>query len=323
MARSTSSAPAPAISSRSAQSLVRSKNALNTARSAQERKGSRWPPKSSQRARAAAASWNAVVSRKTSTGVPSHQRRTWPSRWRRRSCSSVASTGSGRATTTSSARSAGTNTLTSMSIVPRARSVHHARASAPPKAWGSPASASASCTATILPGSPVSAAAIIRARAPGAPARNRGPEAPPQRTSGRPEPREGQLGLVTGGEHGRQLEHVDELAAPGRAAVGLATLDRARGEGHQVVTQLQAGGPHHAVERGHRRDLAARLVGREGGVGGAGALGQLTEGEAAAGAGPAHDGGGVHGLMVSDRIPEGKVGNPSYHGAMPQPASDP
>jgi hypothetical protein len=71
----TSRRPAAAISSRSTQSLERSKNALNTARSEQARKGSGRPSNGRVTTRNAARSWNSVVLRNRSTGVSSHMTR--------------------------------------------------------------------------------------------------------------------------------------------------------------------------------------------------------------------------------------------------------
>ena len=68
------------ISSRSAQSFVRLKNALKTARSEHPEERGLRPANSWSRRRWATSRWKAVVSRNTSTGVVFHQRRVCPSR---------------------------------------------------------------------------------------------------------------------------------------------------------------------------------------------------------------------------------------------------
>ena len=117
-----------------------------------------------------------------------------------------------------SASVAGTNTLTSMSIVPRARCVHHASASAPPNACASPARSNASVDLDDLVGE-----------------RESRHTHPLSRPSGRTrellavyvrkeftEPREGERPCVAGGEHLRQRR----ARRPAPALARHARLDR-------------------------------------------------------------------------------------------------
>src|SRR6516165_4784604 len=123
--------------------------------------------------------------------------------------------------------------LRSMSMVPRARWVHHARASAPPNAWGRSAATRAASRARILSGR-----LVVTRR--------------PSRTGGA-EHRVGQPPCVAGGEHRRQLQHLFELAAAG-GAVGPADA------GFDPDLELVAGAADDAVQRLDRRHLPPGLV---------------------------------------------------------------
>jgi hypothetical protein len=125
----------------------------------------------------------------------------------------------------------GTNTLTSMSMVPRARCVHQARARAPPNACGKRAASSAWWMAMILSAS-------------------EGPSSRDRSESGR-----GEGGAVARGEDLGELEHFEEFSSPGRRVGG--DLGRARDEGD---LDAEATGGEDPVESVDVRRLAVLLV---------------------------------------------------------------
>src|SRR6266566_4912977 len=88
------------ISSMSAQSRRRSKKALNTARSVQERNGTSTPWNGSRERRVLTCSWNSSVVRKMSTGVAPQDKRLCPSRRSSAAFFSVATTSGGNAFST-------------------------------------------------------------------------------------------------------------------------------------------------------------------------------------------------------------------------------
>ena len=110
------------------------------------------PSNRSTRARLATSTWKAVVFTNTSTGVVPHHRRVCPSRSIVARSSPLQVTPAGSAARTSPVRDVATKTLRSMSIVPRARCVHQASASAPRTRVGSDPRRARRWIATILSG---------------------------------------------------------------------------------------------------------------------------------------------------------------------------
>ena len=153
---------------------------------------------------------------------------------------------SGKALSTAVVCDTSTNTFTSMSIVPRARSVHHARASAPPNAWATSTADSASWMAMIFSGSAVK-------------------RRPPIGRTGELEP----LTVACREERG-EFEDVDQFLSPGRPI----TVTEAR---CQVDFELESGGSHDAIEGFDRGHFPVRFVGRQRGVRGVSQGGQRPQ----------------------------------------------